>query len=71
MQFYDPNKLLAEVQDLLASHGLTAEITDSVTAQVGAGSLLRGLGIMPAMDAVDAYARSAEAGPWPEADDWR
>jgi hypothetical protein len=71
MQFYDPNKLIAEVQDLLAGHGLTAEITDATTAQVGASSLLRGLGFMPAIDAVDAYVRTAEAGPWPEADDRR
>jgi len=71
MQFYDPNKLVAEVQDLLASRGLTAEITDATATQVGASSLLRGLGFMPAIDAVDAYARTAEAGPWPEADDRR
>ena len=71
MQFYDPNKLIAEVQDLLASHGLTAEITDTTAAQVGAGSLLRGLGVVPAIDAVDAYVRTAEAGPGPRADDRR
>jgi hypothetical protein len=71
MQFYDPNKLLAEVQYLLASRGLTAEITDATTAQVGASSLLRGLGIMPAIDAVDAYPQLLATGPWPEADDRR
>ena len=58
MQVYDPNKLIAEVQELLASYGLAAEITDSDTAQVGAGSLLRGLGIMPAIPAEDNYVRS-------------
>jgi hypothetical protein len=71
MQVYDPNKLIAEVQDLLASRGLTPEITDTTAAQVGAGSLLRGLGVVPAIDAVDAYARTDGAGSWPEADDRR
>jgi hypothetical protein len=71
MQFYDPHRLIAEVQDLLASHGLPAEITDATAAQVGASSLLRGLGVMPAIDAVDAYPQIFAAGPWPEADDRR
>jgi hypothetical protein len=71
MQFYDPNRLIAEVQDLLASRGLTAEIADTTAAQVGASSLLRGLGFTPAIDAVDAYSQILAAGPWPEADDRR
>jgi hypothetical protein len=71
MQFYDPHRLIDEVQDLLADHGLTAEITDATAAQVGASSLLRGLGFMPAIDAVDAYPQILAAGPWPEADDRR
>jgi len=71
MQFYDPNTLLAEVQELLAARGLEVEITDSVTAQTGAAMLLRGLGVTPAMDAVDAYARSFSSGSWPETDDRR
>jgi hypothetical protein len=71
MQFYDPNTLLAEVQELLAARGLDAEITDSVTAQTGAAMLLRGLGVTPAIDAVDAYARNDAAGPWADADDRR
>jgi len=71
VQVYDPNTLIAEVQELLAARGLEAEITDSVTAQTGASMLLRGLGITPAMDAVDAYAHSLSSGSWPEADDRR
>lgn len=71
MQFYDPNTLVAEVQELLASRGLTVEVTDATAAQVGASSLLRGLGFMPAIDAVDAYPQIVAAGPWPEADDRR
>lgn len=71
MQCYDPHKLIAEVQDLLASRGLAAEITDATAAQVGASSLLRGLGYMPAIAAVDAYPQILAAGPWPEVDDRR
>ena len=41
MQTYDPNKLIADVQAVLASHGLDAEITDSLGAQIGAATLLR------------------------------
>jgi hypothetical protein len=71
MQFYDPNKLIEDVQELLRSAGLAADITDSLTAQIGASTLLRGLGITPAIDALDAYARILDSGPWPEADDRR
>jgi hypothetical protein len=71
MQFYDPNKLIEDVQALLRSDGLTANITDSLTAQIGASTLLRGLGITPAIDAEDAYKRILDSGPWPDADDRR
>jgi hypothetical protein len=71
MQFYDPNKLIEDLQALLRSHGLTAEIADSLTAQTGASTLLRGLGITPAIDAEDAYKRILDSGPWPDADDRR
>jgi hypothetical protein len=43
MQFYDPNKLIEDVQSLLRSDGLAADITDSLTAQTSASTLLRGL----------------------------
>jgi hypothetical protein len=71
MQFYDPNNLVTEVQDLLESRGLNVRITDYAAAQIGASSLLRSLGIMPATDAVEAYARTDQAGSWAEADDRR
>jgi len=71
MQFYDPNKLIEDVQALLRSHDLTAEITDSRTALIGASMLLRGLGITPAIDAVDAYKRILDSGSWPDTDDRR
>jgi hypothetical protein len=71
MQFYDPNQLIEDVQAILRSRGLPAEITDSLTAQTGASTLLRGLGVTPAIDAVDAYTRILDSGPWPEADDQR
>jgi len=71
VQFYDPNKLIEDVQSLLRSDGLASEITDSLTAQIGASTLLRGLGITPAIDAVDAYKHILDSGPWPDADDRR
>ena len=69
MQFYDPNKLIEDVQALLRSHGLAAEITDTLATQIGASALLRGLGVTPAIDAVDAYKRILDNGPWPDVDD--
>jgi hypothetical protein len=71
MQFYDPNKLIEDVQALLRSQGLATEVTDSLTAQIGASTLLRSLGITPAIDAEDAYKRIFDSGPWPDADDRR
>jgi len=63
--------VITAVQELLRQHGLDAEIADGLTAQIGASMLLRGLGIMPAIDAVDAYKRILDVGPWPDADDRR
>jgi hypothetical protein len=71
MQFYDPNKLIEDVQSLLRSDGLDAEITDSLTAQIGASTLRSGMGITPAIDAFDAYIGMLDCGPWPVADDRR
>ncbi len=36
MQFYDPNTLIAEVQELLRSYGLNPQLVDSQLAQTGA-----------------------------------
>lgn len=71
MQFYDPNKLIEEVTELLRSGGLSPSLVDSALAQRGASMLIRALGAMPAVDSVDAYRRSLDVGPWPEADDRR
>jgi hypothetical protein len=71
MQFHDPHELISAVQEHLRAQGRPAEITDSTAALVGACSLLRGLGLTPAIDAVDAYARADTAGPWADADDAR
>jgi len=59
------------VQALLCSDGLAADITDSLTAQIGASTLLGGPGITPAVDAEDAYKRILDSGPWLDADDRR
>lgn len=71
MEFYDPDKLVAEVVDLLRSRGLNPSMTDSTLVKQGASMLIRGLGAMPAVDAVDAYRRSLDVGSWPDADDRR
>jgi hypothetical protein len=71
VQFYDPNTLITEVTELLRGQGLDPQLGDSVLAQTGASMLIRALGATPAIDAVDAYARSLDVGPWPEADDRR
>jgi len=71
MQFYDPNTLIAEVQELLRSYGLNPQLIDSQLAQTGAGMMLRGLNAFPAIDPVDAYMSTLGKEPWPDADDRR
>jgi hypothetical protein len=71
MQFYDPGKIIDAVQELLRSNGLTPQVADGVLVQNGACMLLRGLGVFPAVDAIDAYARMEGSGSWPDADDRR
>jgi hypothetical protein len=71
MQFYDPNTLIAEVQELLRSYGLNPQLIDSQLAQTGAGMMLRGLNACPAIDPVDAYMSTLDQEPWPDADDRR
>jgi hypothetical protein len=71
MQFYDPNALITEVSELLRGHGLDPQVVDSALAQQGASMLIRALDAMPAINAVNAYSRSLEIGPWPDADDRR
>jgi hypothetical protein len=59
-QFYDPNRLVTEIEELPRSHGLNPQIADSHLARTGACMMLRGLDTFPATDAVDAYARIDE-----------
>ena len=69
MQFHDPQQLINEVAGLLRSHGLAPQTADHQLAYTGACMLLRGLGVTPAVDPVDAYTASYTAGPWPDVDD--
>jgi hypothetical protein len=69
-QFFDPNELAAEVQELLRAHGLAPQTEDWPLAFEGACKLLRGMGITPALDPVEGLIRSV-AEPWPDADDRR
>ncbi|MGW5684619.1 hypothetical protein [Nonomuraea sp. NPDC003754] len=71
-QFYDPSHLVLEVQVLLRERGLDLEAApgDSGMAAAGAGMLLRALGVTPAVDGVDALARSMDK-PWAGRDDER
>ncbi|GIH78221.1 hypothetical protein [Planobispora longispora] len=68
-QYYDPQRLVREVQALLRTYGLDPESVagEPGLAEAGAGMLLRGLGITPALDGVDALARAMDK-PWTEAD---
>lgn len=69
---YDPEKLIAQVRRLLAEAGVEPDPGQEgyghVTALCGAGMLLRGLGVLPAANASDHYAR-VDAGSWEDADD--
>lgn len=68
-QYFDPTHLVREVRELLHSHGLDTAISgDDQLARTGASMLLRGLGITPAMDGIDALARAMDK-PWVDADD--
>lgn len=69
MQFYDPNELITEVQELFRNRGLNTESVDVKSAQIAAGRLIRALGATPAIDSVDAHIRNLASGPWPDADD--
>jgi hypothetical protein len=72
MPSYDPDKLINHVQDLLSIAGVEPhQITDHRLATTGACMLLRGLGVFPAIDPLDAYPRILDNEPWPETDDQR
>jgi hypothetical protein len=69
-QFFDPYRLVEEVQFLLREQGLDpgaipGEYGLSVT---GAGMLLRGLGITPGVEMLDGLADTMDR-PWPDRDE--
>ena len=68
MATYDPYKLIDQVRVLLQASGLEVESINEREAQIAAGQLLRSMGVFPAVDAVDFYARGDRAS-WPETDD--
>jgi hypothetical protein len=70
MQFYDPAKLIRDVQVHLQLQGIDAEVQPGQTkeAAIAAGALLNALGVTPAMDGRDALARAMDK-PWPQGDE--
>jgi hypothetical protein len=69
MRYYDPAHLVREVRELLHLQGIdTDQPGGERLAAAGASMLLRAFGITPAMDGVDALARTMDK-PWVEADD--
>lgn len=69
---YDPAKVVAVVQQLLQDADVSPDLgTDgygTAGALAGAGMLLRGLGVFPAVDPADHYRRT-DTGSWQYADD--
>ena len=68
MPTYDPYKLIEQVGVLLHASGIDPVIVSEKDALVGAGQLLRSMGVFPAMDPLDFHARGDRKS-WPEADD--
>ncbi len=69
-QFYDPERLVTEIQAHLWAHGIDAQTQDWHLAWEGACKLLRGLGITPGLEPVNGLAKAA-AEPWTDTDDRR
>ena len=74
-QAYDPEKIIAAVAEHLCQVGVQPDMNQEgygyVTALTGAGMLLRGLGVFPAVDSADACKRIVDQGSWEDADDRR
>lgn len=68
MATYDPYKLIEQVRELVQAAGADVQPTDERQALIGAGQLLRSIGVFPAVNTVAFYARGGHAS-WPEADD--
>lgn len=58
---YDPNQLIKDVAELLRARGVDAELPPGYLGEAlaGAGTLLRVLGVTPALNTIDAFERSA------------
>ena len=67
-QAYDPDKVIAAITGLLREAGVEPGMSQDgygyLTALIGAGMLLRGLGVFPATDPPDAYKLILDDGPW-------
>jgi hypothetical protein len=72
-QAYDPEKVIAAVAEHLCQAGVQPDMNQEgygyVTALTGAGMLLRGLGVFPAVNPADAYKQMLDQGPWEDIDD--
>jgi hypothetical protein len=68
---YDPAKIVAAVEQVLRDAGVDPDMNTEgyghIGAIAGAGMLLRGLGVSPAVDPVDHYRRT-DTGSWEDAD---
>lgn len=74
-QTYDPGKVVTAVAQILSEAGVEPDMCQDgygyVTAFAGAGMLLRGLGVCPAMDPADAYRQTLASGSWEDTDNRR
>lgn len=66
---YDPHRLVHDVVEMLRTRGVHAELPAGYLGEAlgGAGTLLRVLGVTPALDTIEAFERSA-ARIWSEDD---
>ena len=74
-QTYDPGKVVTAVARILREAGVEPDMSQDgygyVTAFAGAGMLLRGLGVFPAVDPADAYRQTLSSGSWEDSDNRR
>jgi len=72
---YDPAKVISAVTQALREAGVEPDPNQDgyghVTALAGAGMLLRGLGVFPAIDPADAYQQTLSNGSWEDTDNRR
>jgi hypothetical protein len=72
---YDPGRVITAVAQMLRDAGVEPDLTQDgygyATAFAGAGMMLRGLGVLPAMDATDAYRQTLDNGAWEDTDNRR